>query len=241
MSLFIVPYFLPFFIAFTIDKVFSVKEPTDFNCPIIRLLHALSFHLVLPPISLVLRLITCLFKLTLPMEHPNEELTGVSTPIREYFGPLTIRLIIFKLTFVNGAVWELKCALAVFLARFPLSSVCCSVSPLTNCHAIHLAALPLAIILPALLSTDKKSRALLVSLDILAFVVIPVCPFPDAEAPGKTEFEFTCERLILSNDKLAVAMHLALIPVALVPLVISPCFDSVAVRQALRNLALVNS
>ena len=175
------------------------------------------------------------------MEHSNEELTGVGTSIWKYFGPLPIRLIIFKLSFVNGAVWELKSALTVFLARFPLSCVSCSVSPLTNCYTIHLATFPLAIILPALLSTDKKSRTLLVSLDILAFVVIPISPFPDAEAPWKAEFEFACERLILGNDELAVAMHLASMPVPLVPLVIGPSFDSVALRQSLRNLALVNT
>lgn len=155
IGLLIILNFFPFFISFPVHKISTVKESLDFDCAIVGAFGALATHLVLFPRAVVFRLITCLFEFPLTMEHSDKKLTSVRATIWENFLTITIRLITFKLPFVNGAIRKLQRALPLLLTVLPLTSIRRSIRPLTHSHSIHLSILPLAVILPSLLFAYK--------------------------------------------------------------------------------------
>ena len=163
------------------------------------------------------------------MEHSKQEVSLVNAPIRKDLGSHTVWLIIVELTLVDGAIGKLESSLTLLSTVFPFTSVCCSVTPLTNSNSVHFAEIPLAIILPSLLFADKQARSLLIPFGIFPFIVVTIGPFPDAKSPWKTLPKLSGERLIFPNYKLSIALHLSFKPFSLILLAITPCLDSISV------------
>jgi hypothetical protein len=117
-----------------------------------------------------------------------------------------------------------------------------AIGPLTKSFSSHFTLNPFALILPALSRAYKEPNSLLESIDIVAFIKIPVLPLPYAATVRESVFELTKIDLTFAKSQLTSTVHSALVPVALVYLAIGlrPVLFSKAMWLAFDQGALVD-
>lgn len=164
------PVLLPLFDAFALDLTILVELAAEFYGAVVAGFSTFTVDTVLLPSSFVLGTIAGLLEFTLSIEHAVNEVAVERAAVWENLLADALRMVVRKIAKVDRAVREGQLALTFFAAILPFAFVARAVGPLDDRVTVHLAAFPVASVAPALLLADEDAVALLVALEVIAFV-----------------------------------------------------------------------
>jgi len=222
----------PLLCTFAVDVLtIEVTFELDFTPP--NLLDTLASHFISHPVASVFRAVFWLRISSLPVEKAFAHRALIDRSVGKRLLTPAFRLVVVKRSRDTRPILVQQRTLTVLDAVLPAAFILRAIAPVANPVAIHAAHLPLTVVLPSLLLTQKHPFAILKPIGVVAFVEVSVLPLADALPVREAVGEVTYVDLVLLQSQLSETFHRAIHPVAHVCLFVSIFYNFRAFRDGI--------